>query len=113
MPYLTVQTNIAENQITDEFLKQLSVKVAETVGKPEQYVVIHVSGGQKLFFAGTNDPAAIMELASIGLSANQTATISKEIMNFFEEKLSIKTTRIYIKFTNMPGNMMGWNKTTF
>ena len=113
MPYLTVQTNVADSQITNDFLKQLSAKVAEVVGKPEQYVVIHVSGGQKLFFAGTNDPAAIMELASIGLSSGQTANISNVIMSFFEEKLSIKTSRIYIKFTNVTGNMMGWNKGTF
>ncbi|CAF1046574.1 unnamed protein product [Adineta steineri] len=113
MPCLTVQTNVADNQITDDFLKQLSVKLSEIVGKPEQYVAVHVSGGQKLFFAGTNEPAAYMELVSIGLSANQTAKISNEIMSFFEEKLNIKTSRIYIKFTNVAGNMMGWNKATF
>ena len=43
MPYLTVQTNVADSQITNDFLKQLSAKVAEAVGKPEQYVVVHVS----------------------------------------------------------------------
>ncbi len=113
MPLLTVQTNIDDNQITDAFLKQLSAKVAHAVGKPEQYVAVHVSAGQKLFFAGTNDPAAVMELASIGLSSNHTANISKEIMTLFEEKLHIKTNRIYLKFTNTPGNMMGWDKGTF
>jgi phenylpyruvate tautomerase PptA (4-oxalocrotonate tautomerase family) len=113
MPCLTVQTNVADNQITDDFLKQLSTKVAQVLGKPEQYVAVQVSGGQKLFFAGTNDPAAIMELVSIGLSTNQTTNISKQIMSLFEEKLNIKTDRIYIKFTNIAGNMMGWNKGTF
>ena len=53
MPCLTVQTNIDDNQITDDFLKQLSNKVAQALGKPEQYVAIQVSGGQKLFFGGT------------------------------------------------------------
>jgi 2C-methyl-D-erythritol 2,4-cyclodiphosphate synthase len=113
MPCLTVQTNIADHQITDDFLKQLSATVAQAVGKPEQYIAVQVSGGQKLFFAGTNEPAAVMELVSIGLSSNQTSNISKQIMSFFEEKLHIKTERIYIKFTNIPGNMMGWNKGTF
>ncbi|CAF1084509.1 unnamed protein product [Rotaria sp. Silwood1] len=77
------------------------------------YVIVHVSGGQKLLFAGTNDPAALMELTSIGLPTNQTAKISKEIMSLFEEKLNISADRMYLKFTNVTGNMMGWNKGTF
>ncbi|CAF1602163.1 unnamed protein product [Rotaria sp. Silwood1] len=78
-----------------------------------RYVIVHVSGGQKLLFAGTNDPAALMELTSIGLPTNQTAKISKEIMSLFEEKLNISADRMYLKFTNVTGNMMGWNKGTF
>ncbi|CAF2070590.1 unnamed protein product [Rotaria magnacalcarata] len=113
MPYLTVQTNVADNQITNDFLKQLSAKVAQSLGKPETYVAVHVVAGQKLFFSGTNDPAAVMELTSIGLPTNKTASISKEIMSLFEEKLNIQTSRIYIKFTNIAGNMMGWDKGTF
>jgi phenylpyruvate tautomerase len=113
MPILTAQTNVADSEITDDFMKQLSAKVAQVLGIPEQYVTVQVLGGQKLFFGGTNEPAAIMELASIGLPTNETAKISKEIMGVFEEKLSIKTDRIYIKFTNVAGNMMGWNKKTF
>jgi len=113
MPCLTVQTNIADNQITDDFLKQVSAKVAQALGKPEQYVAVQISAGQKLFFGGTNQPAAVMELVSIGLPTNKTADISNQIMGLFEEKLNIKTDRIYLKFTNVAGNMMGWNKDTF
>lgn len=113
MPSLTVHTNTDDNQITNDLLKQLSAVVAKAVGKPEQYVAVHVLGGQKLFFGGTNDPAALMEFMSMNLSANQTGDISKQIMVFFEEKFNIKSDRIYIKFINLPGNMIGYNKDTF
>lgn len=113
MPYLTVQTNVADSQITDALLKELSGKLAEVVGKPEQYVCIHIAGGQRIFFAGTAEPAAFMELVCIGLSASQTENITKEIMTFFEEKLAVKASRTYIKFTPIAGNMIGWNKGTF
>ena len=113
MPALTVQTNVPDNQITNDFLKQLSSKVAQALGKPEGYVIVHVSGGQKLLFAGSSDPAALMELTSIGLPTNQTAKISKEIMTLFEDKLHIQSSRMYCKFTNVAGNMMGWDKGTF
>ncbi|CAF5193184.1 unnamed protein product, partial [Rotaria sp. Silwood1] len=42
MPALTVQTNVADNEITNDFLKQLSAKVAQVLGKPEGYVIVHV-----------------------------------------------------------------------
>ncbi len=113
MPCLNVQTNVANNQINDDFLKELSGKVAQALGKPEQYVAVQVLGDQKLFFGGTNEPAAIMELVSIGLPTNKTADFSKQIMSVFEEKLHVNPERIYIKFTNVAGNMMGWNKGTF
>lgn len=113
MPYLTVQTNLADSQITNDFVKQLSAKVAQTLGKPESYVAVHVQGGQKLFFSGTSEPAAVMELTSIGLPSGKTSNISNDIMTLFEQKLNIPTNRIYIKFTNISGNMMGWDKGTF
>ena len=113
MPCLTVKTNISDDQITDDILKQLSATLAKAVGKPEQYIAVQVSGNEKLFFAGTKEPAAVMELVSIGLSASQTSGISKQIMDFFEVKLHVPSSRIYIKFTDVAGNMMGWNKGTF
>lgn len=113
MPCLTVQTNVADANFTDDLVKQLSAKVAQATGKPEQYVVVHVSAGQKLFFGGSNEPAAYMELVSIGLQTSQTASISNQIMTFFEEKFHVNPSRIYIKFTQSTGNMFGWNKGTF
>lgn len=113
MPCLTVQTNVADREITDEFLSQLTRLVAQLLGKPEQYVAVHVSGGQRLFFGGTGEPAALIDLVSIGLPKNQTKEISRELMNVFEEKLKINPERIFIKFFEFEGKMIGWNKTTF
>ena len=113
MPILTVQTNVADQHISDEFLAQLTRQIAQLLGKPEQYVAVHVSAGQRLFFGGTNEPAALIDLESIGLSKNQTKEISRELMNFIEEQLKIKSERIFIKFFEFDGKMIGWNKTTF
>ncbi len=113
MPCLTVQTNVADQQVTNDFLKQLSSTVAQALGKPEKYVAVQVAASQKLLFGGSNDPAAVMDLVSIGLSSGETAEISKQIMSLFEEKLQIKSDRIYIKFINSAGNMIGYNKGTF
>lgn len=113
MPCLTVQTNVADREITDEFLAQLTRQIAQLLGKPEQYVAVHVSAGQRIMFSGTNEPAALIDLVSIGLSKNQTKEISQELMTVFEEKLNINPQRIFIKFFDFDEKMIGWNKTTF
>ena len=113
MPRLTVQTNIADSKISDELIRQLGAKVAQLLSKPEQYVAVHVLAGQRLFFGGTNEPAALIELVSIGFPQDQTATISKELMTLLEDSLHIKADRMFLKFDDVAGNMMGWNKGTF
>jgi phenylpyruvate tautomerase len=113
MPYLNVQTNIADAAISDDFIKRLSVLVAQLLNKPEQYVAVQISAAQRLFFSGTNEPAAILELTSIGLEINQTKHLSHELMNFLQVELGISTERIYIRFVDFAGHMIGWNKDTF
>jgi hypothetical protein len=75
-----------------------------------KYVVIENNESSVLY---NSNPAAVMELVSIGLQSSQTTNISKEIMSLFEDKLHMKSDRMHIKFTNVSGNMMGWNKETF
>ena len=113
MPRLTVQTNIADDKITDDLIRQLSAKVAQLLSKPEQYVAVHVQAGQRLSFGGTHEPAALIELVSIGLPSDQTATISNALMSLLEDNLHIKADRMFLKFNDVAGNMMGWNKGTF
>ena len=113
MPYVNIQTNISDKEINDDFIKSLSATVARLTGKPENYVAIQVSGNQRLFFGGTNEPAAMLEFVSIGLQSKDTKPITAEIQTMLEEKLHIDPQRVYIRFFDPPGHMIGWNKETF
>lgn len=114
MPYLNLKTNVA---ITPEqspaLLSQLSQLMAKTTGKPERYVLVELTENKAMLFAGTNQPLAYLECKSIGLTSTQAKTLSAAISEALKENLHINSERVYIEFSNCPGEFWGWNGSTF
>ena len=64
-----------------------------------QYVMIVLNGAVPVAFAGTEEPAAYGELISIGgLGPSVNGKLSSTIADILETKLSIDSSRFYIKF---------------
>lgn len=114
MPLLHLFTNVQlSSEDQDRFLRKASAKVSEGLGKSEDYVMVMISPGKKLFFAGSDEPAAFMELKSIGLPEVKTAELSAILCELVEKIFSIPPERIYIEFSNAPAVMWGWNSQVF
>ncbi|XP_042986473.1 macrophage migration inhibitory factor homolog isoform X3 [Carya illinoinensis] len=65
----------------------------------ELYVMILLNGGVPITFAGTEEPAAYGELISIGgLGPSVNGKLSSTIAEILQTKLSIDSSRFYIKF---------------
>lgn len=112
MPVLTVNTNVS--QVPADFKQKATEVVANSLGKPASYVAVQVNPGQNISFGGTDEPAALCDLVSIGaLSASSNKKHSKAIMDFLEQALNVKPTRVYISFHNAPKEDIGFNGTTF
>lgn len=63
-----------------------------------QYVMILIHGGVPIAFAGTEEPAAYGELISIGsLGPGVNGKLSSTIAEILQTKLSIDSSRFYIK----------------
>ena len=61
--------------------------------------MILINGGVPIAFAGTEEPAAYGELISIGgLGPSVNGKLSSTIAEILETKLSIDSSRFYIKF---------------
>ena len=61
--------------------------------------MILINGGVPIEFAGTEEPAAYGELVSIGgLGPSVNAKLSSTIADILQTKLSIHSSRFYIKF---------------
>lgn len=114
MPYLSIQTNL---NIPDESARRIvakaSAKLADLLGKPERYVMVNLIGDATLIFAGSGDPAAYVELKSIGLPENQTQHLSETLCSFLRQELDIDPQRVYIEFIDIPRKFWGWNNSTF
>ena len=61
--------------------------------------MILLNGGVPIAFAGTEEPAAYGEVISIGgLNSTVNGKLSSTIADILETKLSINSSRFYIKF---------------
>ncbi|GAB4366336.1 MAG: phenylpyruvate tautomerase MIF-related protein [Methylohalobius crimeensis] len=114
MPYLRVETNLElSSDKRESILKEASAQLVDKLGKPERFVMVQVVGGADLIFGGTSDPAAYVELKSIGLPENQTEPLSRFVCEFLQAQLNILPDRVYVELIDIPRKYWGWNNGTF
>lgn len=94
-------------------LAELSATVANSLGKPERYMMVSLHPDTPLMFAGDTSPAAAADVAGIGLSRNQTPTLSASLCALIERRFAIAPDRIYITFRGVDRAFWGWNGGTF
>jgi phenylpyruvate tautomerase len=114
MPYFSIQTN---RPLTDDIVaaigKKTSAFAAELLGKPEAYVMTALTAGCPMTFAGSDAPAAFVEVKSIGLQEAQCGTAAQKISAFIREELGIEPDRVYIELMDLPRPRFAWNGKTF
>ncbi|KAM7000201.1 macrophage migration inhibitory factor [Tautogolabrus adspersus] len=114
MPMFVVNTNVAKGDVPAALLSEASAELAKVMGKPEQYIAVHINSDQMMMFGGKGDPCALCSLHSIGkISVTQNKQYSKLLCGLLNKYLDISVDRIYINFTDMDAANVGWNNTTF
>ncbi len=81
--------------------------------KPESYVMVILEDGRDLIFGGSTDPAAYLELKSLGLPETETPAYSATLCGLLQETLGIPPARVYIEFAAPPRHLFGWDGGTF
>lgn len=112
MPVMLIRTNV-DIEFKAPFLKEASSTIAAALGKPESYVMVQLSAGESMLFAGTDAPTAFVELKSLGLATSQTEALSQKICGLLHSHFAIDSGRIYIEFATPERAMFGWNNGTF
>jgi phenylpyruvate tautomerase PptA (4-oxalocrotonate tautomerase family) len=114
MPLLKLETTVAlSNEKKSALLASLSKIVAETIGKPEQYVMA-VANSAAMFMSGKPGAAAFVDLRSIGgLDDDVNRRLSQKICKLLGESLGVQPDRIYLNFTDVAAGNWGWNGDTF
>lgn len=110
MPLLKIQTG---EKIPFDVLAELSAITAETIGKPETYVMVSATTAD-MMMSGTAGETAFVEIKSIGgLSRDVNENLSARICSLLTEKMSIPANRIYLNFAEVPAAEWGWNGSLF
>ena len=114
MPLLKLETTVAmSEEKRTNLLASLSKIIAQTIGKPEQYVMITVSPAA-ILMAGKPGEAAFGDIRSIGgLSNEVNQRLSQKICQLLNQSLGIAPDRIYLGFTDVKASNWGWNGDTF
>ena len=110
MPLLNISTNakIRNEQI---LLAKSSNFISSLTGKPEDFVMVKLTHSLSMYFAGTDEICAFIEIKSIGSLV--PSEMSKPICEFFSTELEIPSERIYIFFQDVKSNQWAWNNRTF
>src|SRR5258706_12689167 len=108
MPLIKVETTVV---IPEDKLKTLaaglSKLVAETIGKPEQYVMVAI-GQAAMLMSGKPGEAAFVDIRSIGgLRAAVNRKLSQTISILFEQSLGVPQNRIYLTLTAVAASDCG------
>ena len=114
MPLLKLETTVA---LSDEkrktLLAALSKAVADTIGKPEQYVMVTASQSAMLM-SGKAGEAAFVDIRSIGgLNGETNRKLSQQICKLLKESLGIAPDRVYLNFSDVEAGNWGWNGSNF
>jgi phenylpyruvate tautomerase PptA (4-oxalocrotonate tautomerase family) len=110
MPLLNLKCTQA---VPTELLNKLSSALAETIGKPEQYVMVTAEKADMLM-SGQADDAAYAEVKSIGgLNREVNHELTMKICILLEDHMGIPSDRTYVTFQSVERDHWGWNKATF
>ena len=114
MPLLKLETTVVLSE--DErkvLLAALSKTVAETIGKPEQYVMVAASQAAMLMSGNPGD-AAFVDVRGIGgLTGDVNRKLTLQVCKLLAASLGIPQDRIYLNFTDVEAANWGWNGNTF
>lgn len=110
MPMLNLKCTMP---VPDDLLKELSIAVAETIGKPENYVMVAVAQ-DSIMMSGEKGDCAYAEIRSIGgLHREVNHELTMKICVLLNDHLGIPSDRIYVIFESVAADHWGWNSATF
>ncbi len=114
MPFLNLYLNKKTDEtVANKILSELSKLVAQSMGKPQSYMMVSVTES-KINMAGSQEGAAFVDLRSIGgINASTSKMLSQKICDYLHKELALDKDRIYCNFSDIPASNWGWNGTTF
>ena len=113
MPFINIKTNAAVSADKEESIKTaMGQAITAIPGKSESWLMVGIEPEYKLWFKGTSDPAAMVNVSIYG-TADRSAKnkLTGKISEIIGDELGISPSRIYVSYTDIPD--WGWNGANF
>lgn len=113
MPFINVKTNVAVPAEDAESIKsKLGIAITAIPGKSEGWLMVGIEPDYALWFKGTEEPAAMVEVSIYGgASHNALTTLTSHITGILGDTLGISSDRVYVKYSETEN--WGWNGSNF
>ena len=113
MPFINVKTNSkVPAEKAEEIKSALGRAITAIPGKSEGWLMVGIEDEYKLYFKGTEEPAAMVEVSLYGnASPNALNTLTGHITGLLSDTLGIPADRIYVSY--MCTENWGWNGSNF
>ena len=113
MPFINIKTNATVSADKEENIKTaMGQAITAIPGKSESWLMVGIEPEYKLWFKGTSDPAAMVQVSIYG-TADRSAKnkLTGKISEIIGDELGISPSRIYVSYTDIPD--WGWNGANF
>ncbi len=113
MPFINVKTNTkVSNEKAVTIKAALGNAITAIPGKSENWLMVGIEDDYKLYFKGTDEPAAMVEVQIYGnASGNSMQTLTGNITDILLDTLGISADRVYVSY--MLTENWGWNGSNF
>ncbi len=113
MPFINVKTNVSVSKEKEIAVKSaLGEAITAIPGKSESWLMVGIEPDYRLYFKGTDEPAAMTEVSVYGnASSAALSTLTQRISDILSRELSLSPSRIYVKYEQTPD--WGWSGGNF
>ena len=100
MPFIDTKTTVKIDKETELRLKAEFAKAIELIpGKSERWLMLNFSDCCHMYFAGSDEPSAILEVKIFGSASEESyARLTKALTEIICRELGLAPTRVYVKY---------------
>jgi phenylpyruvate tautomerase PptA (4-oxalocrotonate tautomerase family) len=113
MPFINVKTNTPVSKDKETALKSaLGEAISIIPGKSESWLMVEIEPERKLYFKGSDAPAAMVSVSVCGSADSASFNkLTDSICTLINSELGIDTARTYVKYEATKD--WGWNGSNF
>ncbi len=113
MPFIDVKTNKQVSKNEEIALKAaLGKAIAILPGKSEQWLMLEIKDGCRMYFHGDDAPCAMLQVQVFGkINTEKCEELTAEICRIMDDTLQISPENTYVKYEEI--SLWGWNSQNF